>query len=235
MGIFEKLQLKKQEFDSKGIEIPDLQIKDRITQKEQDDYSGKILSKIALVELEKIPDRRINQYIAKTEKQVKAKKMAVDYAKKPEGSIAFLGRPGTGKSHLAYGIARKLIELDGQHVKICQYNQMIQELKMARFDEINFRRVLNRYTKPKFLLLDDFLKGSVRTYSHIKKIDDSEIEFIFLVINERYIKGKNLILTGEYSIESISQLDEAIGSRIFEMCGSRVAEFGEAEENWRMK
>jgi DNA replication protein DnaC len=235
MGIFERLAIKKQEFESKGIEIPQHERKDVITQAEQDKYASEILAEIALKELDNIPDLRINQYIAKTDKQKRAKKMAVDYANKPEGSIAFLGRPGTGKSHLAYGIARKLVEMDGEYVKIVQYNQMIQELKMARYDEINFRRVLSRYTKPKYLLLDDFLKGSVRTFSHITKIDDSEIELIFLVINERYLKRKDIILTSEYSIEQIKQLDEAIGSRIFEMCGSCVAEFGPEEENWRMR
>jgi DNA replication protein DnaC len=106
---------------------------------------------------------------------------------------------------------------------------------MAKFDEIGFNRVLSQYVSPRYLLLDDFLKGSVRKYNHVTKIDDSEIELIFLVINERYLKRKDIILTSEYSIEQIKQLDEAIGSRIFEMCGSCVAEFGPEEENWRMK
>ena len=235
MGIFERLAAKKQEFELKGIEIPELEDWSTMSQAEQEEYAGRKLAEIAKRELEKIPDRRINQYIAKTNKQKKAKQMAVNYAKNPEGSIAFLGRSGTGKSHLAYGIARKLVEVDNKGVKIAQYNEMIQAFKMSRFDEINFNRILNQYISPRYLLLDDFLKGSVRKYNHITKIDDAEIEFIFLVINGRYLKHKDIILTSEYSVEAIQQLDEAIASRIFEMCGKRVVEFGSGEENWRMK
>lgn len=235
MGIFERLALKQQEFESKGIDIPELDDWRSVSKNDHEIYAGKKLAEISAKELAKIPVKRINQYIAKTQKQAKAKEMAIDYANKPEGSIAFLGRPGTGKSHLAYAIARKLVEVDHCGVKIAQYNEMIQAFKMARFDEIGFNRVLSQYVSPKYLLLDDFLKGSIRKYSHVEKIDDSEIEFIFLVINNRYLKGKDIILTSEYSIEEMKKLDEAIGSRIFEMCGKRVAEFGLEEENWRMK
>ena len=62
--------------------------------------------------------------------------------------------------------------------------------------------------KMKILLIDDLFKGS---------ITGSDINIMFEIINYRYLNGLPLIVSCEKSIEEIINIDEAIGSRLYEM------------------
>ena len=229
-----KMKAKMKELEAQGIEIKECNPTNTISQKQIDEEQQAARAEKIRMYLEDIPGRTINDYIATTPKQKKAKQMAVEYAVSHKGSIGFFGKPGTGKSHLAIAIERKLLN-DNIEVPYIQYNKMIRELVASRFNDENYSRLVHKYTKPRLIMLDDFLKGSVRAYSYGEKLDDVVSGILFEIIDKRYAEGKHMIITSEYPIKKMRELDAAIGGRIKQYCGDQVIEFDENDPDYRMK
>ncbi|MFD2746968.1 hypothetical protein ACFSTH_11710 [Paenibacillus yanchengensis] len=63
-----------------------------------------------------------------------------------------------------------------------------------------------------------------------------QLEQLFGLVNHRYLNNKPLLISSEKSISQICEFDEAIGSRINEMCRNyRVILSGSQELNYRLK
>lgn len=161
-----------------------------------------------------------------------AKKMAMEYVRKFEqlrkekyNSIAFLGQVGAGKTHLSIAIANELMK-QGVGVLYMQYREAIIHLKQNILDEIYYRDEIGRYKMASVLLVDDLYKG---------KVTDADLNIMFEIINYRYLKGLPIIVSSEYTIDKLLEFDEAIGSRILEMCRGRIVEFEGIELNYRLR
>ena len=74
------------------------------------------------------------------------------------------------------------------------------------------------------LYIDDFFKGSV---------SDADINLAFELLNDRYNSKRMTILSSERSVEDILELDEAIGSRIYERSKGFYARL--PAKNWRLR
>lgn len=144
-----------------------------------------------------------------------AKNIAIDYCikfkenPKYDKSIILSGQPGSGKTHLGAAIMLNLIENNIGCLYV-EYINMLITLKQSVMDDINYIKQLDKYTNTRILFLDDFLKG---------KPNDADLKYIFEVVNDRYLKKKPMIISTEKSPKEILEFDEAIGSRIIEMCG----------------
>lgn len=160
-----------------------------------------------------------------------AKRTAMRYAHEFESvrgqrnnSIAFLGKPGAGKTHLSIAIANVLMSrMIG--VLYMPYREAIIQLKQCIMDEQNYQREMDRYKKAPVLLMDDLYKG---------KITETDLNIIFEIINHRYLKGLPVIVSSEKLTEDLIDFDEATGSRIIEMCKGRIREFTESGLNYRL-
>ena len=73
-------------------------------------------------------------------------------------------------------------------------------------------------------LIDDLFKGS---------ISGSDVNIMFEIINFRYLNSLPVIASCEMGIDEIMKIDEAIGSRIYEMCEFFVSVSGK-RLNYRM-
>ena len=93
-------------------------------------------------------------------------------------------------------------------------------------DEENHMREMEKYLNPRVIFIDDFLKG---------KTTPADLNYIYRIINTRYITGKHVIISTERSIKEILQWDEAVGSRLVEMSGKNIITFGGNSENHRLK
>jgi DNA replication protein DnaC len=161
-----------------------------------------------------------------------AKKMAVDYVKnfneireQPNNSIAFLGQVGAGKTHLSIAIANELMKrLIG--VLYMPYREAILKLKQNIMDEEEYEEIMEEYKTCPVLLIDDLYKG---------KVTDSDIAIMFEIIKYRYFTGLPIIVSSEYKIKDLLQIDEAVGSRIIEMCKGHLIEFSGKELNYRLR
>jgi len=160
-----------------------------------------------------------------------AKKIAVEYAKVFESikkersnSIALLGQVGCGKTHLSIAISNALM-MGGRGVLYMQYREVIMQLKQNVTDQEYYQKEINKYKTAAVLLIDDLYKG---------KITDSDYNIMFEIINYRYLKGLPIIVSSEFLTDNLLGRDEAIGSRIIEMCKGRIVEFEGGELNYRL-
>lgn len=166
--------------------------------------------------------RNFDNFNPKNKEQTKAKETALEYAnnfneirKGTNNSISFLKKVGAGKTHLSIAIANKLME-QGIGVIYMPYREVITHIKQNMVDEEYYQREINKYKTAPVLLIDDLFKG---------RVNDSDINIMYEIINHRYLKGSPMIISCEYGVDKLLDFDEAIGSRIVEMSKGRVIEF----------
>lgn len=143
----------------------------------------------------------------------------------PKGSIALLGRPGCGKTHLLMAIANYLLE-KGTQVLYFPFVEGFNEIK-SNLDSLESR--IYQLQQAEVLYIDDLFKGR-------KEITDFVIEQVFAIINYRYLEKKPILISSEKTIAGLCEIDEGIGSRINEMCRNyRVILQGGIELNYRLQ
>lgn len=181
--------------------------------------------------------KTIKDYITKNEQQLTAKQMCVDYIRgfeeikgTSENSIAFLGQVGAGKSHLTIAVGNALLK-SGIGVIYMQYREAVTQLKQLITEEEDFQKMLNRYKNATVLIIDDLFKGMLRN----GRANESDLNIMFDLINYRYLKKSPVLVSSEYKLRDLVGFDEAIGSRIGEMCKGRIVEFVGQELNHRMR
>lgn len=145
-----------------------------------------------------------------------------------EQGLLFLGEPGTGKTHLAVGIARDLVRVKGAKVLFYEQRQLLKDLQ-ATFDGGAGRNevdVLGPVFDAEVLVLDDLGAGRTTPWARDVMHD---------LIAHRYNEKLPLIMTsnrdtGEErearpsdpaSAEGLTlkdRLGEALMSRLYEMC-----------------
>jgi len=162
---------------------------------------------------------------------VAAKEMAEEYVKNfneikedKHHSIAFLGQVGSGKTHLSIAIANDLMK-EKVGVLYMQYREAMTALKQNIMDEAYYQNEIVKYKTATVLLIDDLYKG---------KISPTDHNIMFEIINYRYLKGSPIIISSEYKVEELLAFDEAIGSRVIEMCRGRIIEFEGMDLNHRL-
>ncbi len=84
---------------------------------------------------------------------------------------------------------------------------------------------MSRYKSCKVLLIDDLFKGSITS---------SDLNVIFEIVNHRYFNNLPMIISSEKRRDELIKIDEAIGSRILEMCGDYSVELKGSKLNYRI-
>ena len=148
---------------------------------------------------------------------INAYTVAKSYAKnfknienKRNNSIMLMGQVGGGKTHLCLAIANDFMK-NGIGVVYMNYREDITYIKQNILDSEVYNKYLNRYKNARVLLIDDLFKGNITS---------SDINIIFEIINYRYFNNKPIIISSEKYKSDLIKIDEAIGSRILEMCGA---------------
>jgi DNA replication protein DnaC len=122
-------------------------------------------------------------------------------------SIALLGQVGSGKTHLLSAVSNNLLN-KGERVLYFPFAEGLNDLK-SDLNNADFK--IRKMQKVDVLFIDDLFKGK-------EKLTPFEIETVFAIINYRYVHHKPLLITSEKTIYDFIKYDEAIGSRIYEMC-----------------
>lgn len=128
-----------------------------------------------------------------------------------QNSIALLGQPGAGKTHLLTAIANNLINKMHVPVLYFPYVEGFNDLK-DDFDRLEEK--LNRMKMVDVLYIDDLfkpVKGKPRA-------TEWAVEQMYAVINHRYLNHMPLLVSSELTIDEICDIDEALGTRIYQMC-----------------
>lgn len=146
--------------------------------------------------------------------------------KTKHNSILFCGQPGSGKTHLSIALANNFIEKDGKKVIYMPYRDVITKLKQNIIDKEYYKSLVSKFQQADILLIDDLFKG---------KVNETDINIMFEIVNHRYINKLPMIVSTEYFIEDILAFDEAIGSRVYEMAKDFIVEVKGKENNYRLR
>lgn len=172
----------------------------------------------------------------KHETVIKAKESAISYFKNfaeikntRKNSITFLSKNigkektgiGAGKTHLSIALANNIMNKYRIGVLYMPYRDVITKLKQNMIDEEYYQREVSKYKNASVLLIDDLFKG---------KVNDSDINIMFEIINHRYLNNKPIICSSEFAKDDLLSFDQATGSRILEMSKDYLVEIGITRE-----
>lgn len=137
------------------------------------------------------------------------------------------GAVGSGKTHICTAIVSLLIEL-GIEVKYMLWRDDIAKIKASAFGD-GSSDMIQKWKEVPALYIDDFFKSDAKPTA-------ADINLAFEILNYRYNNNLPTLISSEYDIDIILSIDEAIGSRIFQMCGDYCLTVSKGpEKNIRMK
>ncbi len=141
--------------------------------------------------------------------------------------LLFIGSLGTGKTHLAVGVLRRLVQERGARGIFCDYGALIKDIQKSYNPSINITEaeILDPVLTAEVLVLDDL--GA-------QKPTDWVWDNIALILNTRYNDKLTTIVTtnypdlppagGELSDAQRAARELTLGDRIGERIRSRLAE-----------
>lgn len=169
---------------------------------------------------ENFDTRNIAQLVNAKNKSMKYIQNFKRYEGTKNNSIMFCGQTGAGKTHLGIAICNSLMSINVS-VSYMAYRNAITKIKQKLVNEAEYEKELTKYMQSRVLYIDDLLKG---------KITESDINILYEIVNYRYMNNLPMIISTEKLIDGLLEFDEAIGSRIIEMCRRNIFVFEEDED-----
>lgn len=172
---------------------------------------------------ERFLDRTLKSFKAETPEQQRALAFANAYADDFDNVMKigrcalFVGSPGTGKTHLAAGIALRLMHRDKRVVLFTTVMRAIRGIKdtWTKGSETTETQAIEALVYPDLLILDEV---GVQFGSETEKL------MLFDVLNERYEKRKPCLLLSNLAIDDVKAfLGERVFDRLREDGGEAVA------------
>lgn len=155
--------------------------------------------------------------------------MVRKYVEDPSGWFFLAGRPGTGKTHLCTALCGLLLD-KGFDTRYVLWRDLSVQAKAVVNDDEEYQKIVEPLKRVKVLYLDDFFKtGKGQTPT------TGDVNLAFEILNNRYI-NENLItiISSEWTASQIIDIDEAVGSRIYERSKGNYADLSN-RENWRLR
>lgn len=127
------------------------------------------------------------------------------------------GQSGSGKTHICSAIVGNLIMQQKIPTRYFIWETKIKEiLALSGNDDRQAKeKIVKGLMNIDALYLDDFFRK--------EKISQAERSIAFDIINYRYNKGLATVISSERYLDEVCSVDEAIGSRIKEMCGNKFS------------
>lgn len=160
--------------------------------------------------------------------QEKLLSLAQKWACEPSGWFYLAGTPGTGKTHLCVALCGLLMER-GMDCRYMLWRDVSVRAKAAVNDETEYRKLVEPLKRVKALYIDDLLKtGKGQTPT------TGDVNLAFEILNARYNDSRLItILSSEMTVNQILDLDEAVGSRIYERTKGNYVDLT-GKRNWRL-
>lgn len=124
------------------------------------------------------------------------------------------GAVGSGKTHICTAVAGKL--LHERPLLYTVWPQAVKKLKALAMDAGEYESEIARLQGIDVLFLDDFFKPIKNDRGETMPPTPADVRIAFEIINYRYINRLPTILSSEWHIGELCDMDEAVGSRIAE-------------------
>lgn len=135
------------------------------------------------------------------------------------------GQVGSGKSHICTAICLNLLK--SNKLKFMEWIKDSTVIKGCVLDTVDYIKEISKFLYVDVLYIDDFFKGN---------ISKADIRLAFEILNYRYNNDLITIISSERNIDEILEIDEAIGSRIYQKAYNFTLEIEKDETmNFRLK
>jgi DNA replication protein DnaC len=147
--------------------------------------------------------RRVNLLPEQRQNLEQAFRLALSFAKSPEGWLVFMGITGCGKTHLAAAIANYRYQAN-QPVLFVVVPEFLDHLRSTFSPEskVSYDQLFERVKTAPLLILDDFGEQSTTPWAQEK---------LYQVINYRYNARLATVITARGSLDEI---ESRISSRL---------------------
>lgn len=143
------------------------------------------------------------------------------------------GQVGCGKTHICTAISKEYLD-NCYPVRYAMYREMIAEIKaLSGIDKAEeYRLYTDNLKAVKVLYIDDLFKTKKGS-----DIPEADIRHLYQIINHRYINNMVTLYSSEMKLADIINVDEAIGSRIKQMCGNdfNISVSEDIAKNYRLR
>jgi len=147
--------------------------------------------------------------------------------------LYFGGQPGSGKTMLATAVTGELLKR-GMEARYVVWPQIAKRLKALAMDAEAYEAEIEPLQTVQLLYLDDFLKPiGLRNASSVTQAD---VRLAFEILNQRMVDRLPTIISSEWYVRELADIDEALASRIYEAStGYRVDVKRERNRNYRWR
>lgn len=154
-----------------------------------------------------------DRYKANTPLRMQIKRSAEQNAKSDSAWFFIGGQVGFGKTHICTAIVGEILKR-GIPCKYMLWRDVMSDLYGKRFDDDYYAMIVGRFKSAEVLYIDDLYKGmkSVRGGER----ETMERNATYEILNHRYINGFKTIISSEYTVDELMEMDQAVGSRIYE-------------------
>lgn len=161
---------------------------------------------------ERFRDRSLQSFVASNEGQAYALKFAEAYADQFDDvlmtgrSALFIGKPGTGKTHLAAGIGLRIMSRQSRTVLFTTVIRAIRRVKdtWGKASNETETQAIETLVYPDLLILDEV---------GVQFGSDTEKMILFDVLNSRYEKRRPTLLLSNLMIDEVKAF---MGDRVFD-------------------
>lgn len=171
-------------------------------------------------------EHRVANYKPYNKTTLEMRNLAIKYIKEKSSDwFVLLGQSGTGKTMICSAICNELLN-QGKEVIYQSWNTFVSEYK-HELRNSNGNKMIEKLQTCEILYIDDFFKGS-QTEFDVKNI-------AYDIINYRYNNNLTTIISSEYMLDELIEIDSAISGRIKQRAKEYLLEIRGKENNYRMR
>lgn len=157
---------------------------------------------------------RFGNFTVTEDWQKKMYDTAKAYVEKGMGEGAWFyigGAVGCGKSHICTAMVREALG-KGRAALYISWPQEATKIKASITDDNEYENRIRSLKEIELLYIDDFFKPV-----NGMKPTGADVRLAYEILNFRYVNKKPTIISSELYLDEIEDVDEAVGSRIYEM------------------
>ena len=170
-------------------------------------------------------EHRVANYKPYNKTTLEMRNLAIKYIKEKSSDwFVLLGQSGSGKTMICSAICNELLN-QGKEVIYQSWNTLVSEYKHQLRNGSN--ESIEKLQTVEILYLDDLFKGSQSDFD-VKNI-------AYDIINYRYNNRLTTIISSEYTLNELIDIDSAIAGRIKQRAKEYLLEIKGKENNYRMR